>query len=137
MWKRYDGCLSNSERVDQALAWLSLPTSERPHLLTLCFSNVDSAGHKSDPESPIVAHAVTQVDNALGDLFDGIERLPYGDQIALVLVSDHDMGKVDLDTMTDLITVTILGGIKIVLSDRMQAYSSHQTLHEPMPSATL
>ncbi|NCO20328.1 MAG: alkaline phosphatase family protein, partial [Gammaproteobacteria bacterium] len=44
-WKPYAGETSHEARVDQVLAWLDLPKSERPQFLTLYFSAVDSAGH--------------------------------------------------------------------------------------------
>ena len=108
--------MSNLNRVNQALDWLSLPAAKRPHVLTLYFPNVDSAGHNSGPISLAVAHAVEQVDDALGELLDGVESLPYGDQIALVLVSDHGMGQVDPYMVDNLNAIANLRDTTIILT---------------------
>ncbi|HIC57222.1 MAG TPA: alkaline phosphatase family protein, partial [Acidobacteria bacterium] len=57
-WKPYDGQVPNRDRIQQVLAWLSLPVHQRPHLVTLYFSLVDSAGHNIGPESPEMQHSV-------------------------------------------------------------------------------
>ncbi len=44
-WKPYDSKMSNEARVNTILSWLDLPQHERPTMLTLYFSDVDSAGH--------------------------------------------------------------------------------------------
>jgi predicted AlkP superfamily pyrophosphatase or phosphodiesterase len=93
-WKPYDGDVPYEARVDSALAWLALPPAERPHLVLLYFSAVDSQGHRHGPDSPEVAEAVATVDAALGRLLDGIERLGRED-VNVVLVSDHGMAEPD------------------------------------------
>ena len=115
-WTTYDSRLRHRDRVDRVLAWLALPAPERPHLVTLYFSAVDSAGHNGGPTSPAVADAVRGVDAALGRLLDGIERLPYGDQVSTVLVSDHGMGRVDPDRVTGLWDVADLRDTRIVVT---------------------
>ena len=113
-WTAYNGRMSHRERVDRVLAWLGLPPEERPHLITLYFSAVDGAGHDAGPTSSAVAGAVRQVDDALGWLLDGIGRLPHGDHVSAVLVSDHGMAAVDPDLVTDLREVADLRDIRIV-----------------------
>ena len=94
LWKKFDTSVPNASRVDSALAWLELPANERPHLVTLYMSTVDSAGHRHGPDAPGVGSAILAVDSALGRLLDGIERLPIRGQVNLVLVSDHGMSSV-------------------------------------------
>src|SRR5262249_30525925 len=43
-YRNYDAQVSNSERVAQTLNWLRLPEKERPHFITLYFSDADDAG---------------------------------------------------------------------------------------------
>ncbi len=90
-WRRFDGSVPNEDRVDQVLEWLAEPPEARPHMITLYFSDVDGAGHRYGPDSPEVAEAVARVDGALGRLLDGLDALPHGDEVYVVLVSDHGM----------------------------------------------
>lgn len=94
-WKVYDNDVTYNARVDSALAWLDLPPAQRPHLVLLYFSAVDSAGHRDGPDSQAVADAVAEVDAVLGRLLDGIERRGLADRTNLVLVSDHGMAQPD------------------------------------------
>ncbi len=90
---KFDAGISNSKRVEQALAWLHLPTEQRPHFITLYFSDADTAGHQYGPDSPQVADAVHELDRELGKLVDGINesRLP----VDLIVLADHGMAKVE------------------------------------------
>ena len=42
---KYDGKIPNDRRVEQVVEWLKLPKAERPHFITLYFSDVDHEGH--------------------------------------------------------------------------------------------
>ena len=111
-WTRYDDRGSHRERVDEVLGWLALPPERRPHLVTLYFSSVDGAGHRTGPASPAVAEAVEQVDADLGRLLDGIDALPHGDAVSVVLVSDHGMAATE--AVIDLGAVADLRGVRVV-----------------------
>ena len=90
-WKPYDGKVANEARVDMALGWLDLPARQRPTLLTLYFSDVDSAGHDFSPEAPEVKQAVFKVDRAIGHLLAGLKARGIYSQVNLIIVSDHGM----------------------------------------------
>jgi predicted AlkP superfamily pyrophosphatase or phosphodiesterase len=115
-YKPYDGRVPNEQRVDSVLAWLALPESSRPHMLTLYFSNVDNAGHEHGPLSTQVDTATREVDTALGRLLDGIARLPIKDRVYVLLVSDHGMTETSprwyagLDTLIDMRGVRLAEG---------------------------
>ena len=113
-WTRYADRGSRRERVDQVLDWLALPPRRRPHLVTLYFSSVDGAGHRGGPASPAVAEAVEQVDAALGRLLDGIDALPHGGAVSVVLLSDHGMAATR--TAVDLGAIADLRGVRAVVS---------------------
>ena len=115
-WTEYDGRLPDDDRVEQVLEWLRLPERERPHLVTLYFSGVDSAGHDAGPVSDEVRDAIRGVDFALGRLLDGIEQLPHGDLVSIVVVSDHGMGLVDHTLTTDLRAVADMQDARIVVT---------------------
>lgn len=94
-WLAYDPKLDAKQRVRQVLAWLERPPSRRPHLLTLYFEKVDSAGHDHGPGSAEVRAAVAEVDAAMAQLLAGIEALGPGLAVNLVVVSDHGMAPLD------------------------------------------
>ncbi len=95
-WKPYDGAITPDQRVDQVLAWLDLPTDQRPGFLTLYFDDVDHAGHHHGPDSPQVDDALRRTDAALARLVDGLRRCGLIDRINLIVLSDHGMASVPL-----------------------------------------
>ncbi len=101
-WTPYEHYKPHKERIDQILTWLALPEVERPRLLTLYFSDVDSAGHRYGPETAEEGNAIMKVDNSLADLRAGIEELGLTDRVNLVVVSDHGMTKIDPEFMVYL-----------------------------------
>ncbi|MFZ0736863.1 MAG: ectonucleotide pyrophosphatase/phosphodiesterase [Candidatus Acidiferrales bacterium] len=101
----YDSHIPNDRRVSQAIAWLHLPEAQRPHFITLYFSDVDGAGHEFGPDSKETGDAVHLVDGIVGNLEAELSKLPL--RIDLIVVADHGMEKVegdwiDLDRYADL-----------------------------------
>lgn len=89
----YDKGVPYGKRISQVLDWLALPEPERPRLITLYFSSVDTAGHRYGPLAPQTAKAVAEVDAHIGDLLAGIERLGANTANVLI-VSDHGMAEI-------------------------------------------
>lgn len=96
-WKPYDGSAPHADRIDQVLEWFDLPEDQRPDLVTLYFSTVDSAGHRYGPLAEPVQAALEEVDQHLTTLLDGLAQRGWLDQMHLLLVSDHGMSWVDFD----------------------------------------
>jgi predicted AlkP superfamily pyrophosphatase or phosphodiesterase len=94
-WFSYDGDIGNRERVETVLEWLQKPTAERPRLITLYMSDVDSAGHDYGPSSKEVATAVSEVDAEIGYLVQQLNKLGMLSQVDIMLTSDHGMARVD------------------------------------------
>jgi len=123
IYKHYDGRVPDAQRVDSVLAWLALPETSRPHMITLYISDLDGAGHRNGPLSPQVDSAGWRVDAALGRLLDGLEQSPVRDRVYLVLTADHGMSEqsprwfVALDTLIDTTGV------------RIPEYGPNATLH--------
>lgn len=122
-WRPYDGRVPNRERIEQVRAWLSLPPAERPHLVTLYFSLVDSAGHRLGPDHPDMRGSVESADGLLGQLLEAIDALPHAERVALVVVSDHGMAAPDPAATTVLPEVANLRGVRLV--DAGPAVSLH------------
>jgi predicted AlkP superfamily pyrophosphatase or phosphodiesterase len=90
-WEKYDGKVPNSQRIDQVLAWLTMPDDKRPSFVAVYFSDTDSAGHEHGPDSPEVLEAIKTVDVSIGQLVDGLKAKGLIDQTDVVIVSDHGM----------------------------------------------
>lgn len=91
-WRSYSKAISGAERVDQVLKWMAQPAANRPHLYTLYFENVDDHSHWYGPASEKNAEAIGRVDDWLGRLLDGIDKLPFADQVNIIVLSDHGQG---------------------------------------------
>lgn len=101
-WQLFDSSVPPDARVDQALAWLDLPPSQRPTLVSLYFEQADVAGHSYGPDSLQVDEALVTVDAALGRLVAGLRERKLFDTTNLVVVSDHGMSATSPDRMVFL-----------------------------------
>jgi predicted AlkP superfamily pyrophosphatase or phosphodiesterase len=101
---KYDGKIPNEQRVEQVVEWLKLPKPERPHFITLYFSDVDHQGHEAGPDAPQTHAAIKAVDAVLGKLFGELKALPV--PLDIFVVSDHGMaavrGDIDLSKLANL-----------------------------------
>jgi predicted AlkP superfamily pyrophosphatase or phosphodiesterase len=83
----------------------NLLSAQRPHFITLYYSNVDHGGHEFGPDSPQTAEAVRHVDDLVGMLKANLKELTL--PIDLFVVSDHGMENIagnwiGLDRFADL-----------------------------------
>jgi predicted AlkP superfamily pyrophosphatase or phosphodiesterase len=113
-WMPFDDDMPNSERVKRVLGWLRLPEGERPSFLTLYFSDVDTAGHRTGPDSEETRNAVISVDKEVGDLVSGVRAAGLDDRVHYVIVSDHGMAALSpdrtivVDDFIDLATADVV-----------------------------
>ena len=106
---RYDEKVPNRARVRRALEWLQLPPEQRPHMITLYFSELDTASHRNRLESREIERAAQSLDSAIGSLLNGIDALPVAGQVNLVITSDHGMvetGRSRTITVESLVTLS-------------------------------
>ncbi len=96
-WKRFDANVSGNRRVGQVLKWLAMPVEKRPHLITLYFEHVDTDSHTYGVGSKESIAEIKRVDRYLGKLMDGIDDLPFSEDVYIVLVSDHGQSSYDED----------------------------------------
>ncbi len=114
-WRAFDASISGEARIAQALAWLALPEPDRPQLITLYFEQVDDASHRFGPGSPESIAAIAKVDSWIGELLDGIGTDSLGQQVNVVVVSDHGQLRF-LDDEPPLVLSEIIGldGVTVV-----------------------
>ncbi len=121
---KFDNHFPDEKRIQQVIAWLRLPAAQRPHFITLYYSNVDHAGHEYGPDSPQTGAAVGLVDKLVGNLWADLNQLQL--PINLIVVSDHGMEReqgpwIDLDKYTDLSHFVTVGSLLYPDSDAAAA----------------
>ena len=115
-YRAFDRRVPHRERVQQAIDWLALPAEQRPDLVTLYFSVVDSTGHTYGPAAPATLSAIIEVDRQISLLWQAIELINTQQEadINLMLVSDHGMSEVNPDLFIDTNTLPRPKGFKRV-----------------------
>ena len=109
--KAYNDRTPNRDRVRAVLEWLNLPPERRPHLVTLYFSEVDTASHAGPLDAPAVQRAAQSLDRAIGQLLDGIDALPIKDRVVLLVTSDHGMVETSRQRSITIESLTSLDGV--------------------------
>lgn len=104
-WLDFDGSMSSSKRVEKLLNWLSVSSKDRADFATLYFNEVDSKGHYFGPDSEEVNLSIASVDQALGDLRKGLNKLRLLERVTFVITSDHGMVNVPDDHVIDVSNV--------------------------------
>jgi len=129
----YNNSVPDEKRIEQAIAWLKLPTAERPHFITLYYFEPDHSGHEFGPDSEQTRQAVQHVDSLIGTLAADLKEIPL--PIDLVVVSDHGMTNVegdwiDLDRYADLSDfVTIKNESALYAPSEEAAERAYKQLH--------
>ena len=113
-WLPFDDKASPAGRVQEVLDLLALPPERRPSFLTTYFSDVDHAGHENGPDSPELITAASHLDEALGQIVDGVGRLGLDDRTTIVVVSDHGMTPTSADRLIFLDDYVDLDSIDFV-----------------------
>jgi alkaline phosphatase D len=85
-------------RIDNTVALLELPGADRPHLITIYYSEPDHEGHEFGPDASETKAAALKVDVLVGKLRTALDTT--GLPIDLVVVSDHGMAEVEGDWIT-------------------------------------
>jgi len=115
-------------RIDDAVALLKLPETERPHFITIYYSEPDHEGHEFGPDAAQTKAAVMKMDKLIGKLERALKATSL--PIDLVVVSDHGMAKVEgewstLEDFADLTNFESAGYLIYGKSeeDRAHAYT--------------
>ena len=128
-WKKYDGSVPFTARVDTVLHWLQLPLEERPRLIMLYFQEPDGIGHEYGPVHEETGRVMEELDNILGYLKRGIDALEYGDKVNLLVTSDHGMGATSKERYVNIYdhmeaewVEKVIGGNPVYLVDAVDEY---------------
>ncbi len=97
-WKKYDGRVPHEERIAQVEQWLRMEGPLKPGLVIVYFSDVDSAGHRTGPDSPDTKAAIAMVDASVGALVQRARAIQPN--LNIVLLSDH--GQIAVESNIDL-----------------------------------
>jgi predicted AlkP superfamily pyrophosphatase or phosphodiesterase len=110
-------------RIDSVVAWLKLPSSTRPRMITLYFSEPDHTSHMFGPNAPQTHKKLMHMDSLLGYLMNGIRetRVP----VNTILVSDHGMSELTVNDET----FTFLDELYNVKSNRVRTVVSSTLAH--------
>ena len=109
---RFDDAVPHATRIQGVLDWLQLPPDSAPAFMTLYFSEVDGAGHRSGPDAIATDSAIALVDRSVGALWAGLRRRGLDGRVNLVIVADHGMSETSPDRL-------------ILLDDYLEAGSYH------------
>ncbi len=107
-YHRFDDTVPPSNRVQAVFDWLNLPEADRPHLITIYFSMVDTKGHDAGPNAPETQAAVMQADSLVGMLMNGLKSIKL--PVNVILTSDHGMYEMQNKPETFIITDKFLEG---------------------------
>jgi predicted AlkP superfamily pyrophosphatase or phosphodiesterase len=87
----FDAEVGEAQKVERILAWLDLPTDERPRLIMSWWHGSDRAGHRYGPNARAVAAALHEQDAHLEALLAGLDARNAWSHTTLLVVSDHGM----------------------------------------------
>jgi predicted AlkP superfamily pyrophosphatase or phosphodiesterase len=90
----YNHSTPNKKRLEQILAWLRLPETERPNFIAGYFATIDDAGHEFGENSPQLINAISKLDALIASFILQINQ-EFDGKVNIVIVSDHGMTKVN------------------------------------------
>jgi predicted AlkP superfamily pyrophosphatase or phosphodiesterase len=96
----YDESINNEERINTVVNWLTLPKEQRPHFITLYFSDSDNSGHNYGPDSKEMEETAHYLDSLIGDLKNKLDHC--GLDVNLLIVSDHGMKEIFPDGLLNI-----------------------------------
>jgi predicted AlkP superfamily pyrophosphatase or phosphodiesterase len=73
---------------------LGYGTMPGPNLIAISFSALDRVGHDYGPNSHQVQDSLIRLDETLGELFDGLDRLAGPGRYTVALSADHGVGPI-------------------------------------------
>ncbi|MEZ5082418.1 MAG: ectonucleotide pyrophosphatase/phosphodiesterase [Bacteroidales bacterium] len=90
-WKTYTKDFPYKQQIDSVISWLQKPEDYRPQLILWYFDEPDQTGHIAGPDSQELESKIIELDFLLGYFINEIEKLPFREQINVIVTSDHGM----------------------------------------------
>ncbi|XP_039265266.2 venom phosphodiesterase 2-like [Styela clava] len=87
-------------RIYQVLKWLDMPAKDRPSIIMMYMDMVDHAGHDSGPAGHEVDVAISQADDMVGMLMDGLKARNLDKCVNIMILADHGMANISCDQLT-------------------------------------
>ena len=123
-WKKYDGNVTFTARIDSVVKWFGYPEDKRPRLINLYFEEPDATTHEFGPVSDVTKALVENLDSLLGVLREKLANLPNANKINLIVLSDHGIASVSPDRYINIRAVvpermvdSFSGGNPVILVD--------------------
>ncbi|GAD99734.1 Type I phosphodiesterase / nucleotide pyrophosphatase family protein [Paecilomyces variotii No. 5] len=118
-YDRYNGSETLPRKVDRVLEYLDLPGEEtesydgdkRPQFIAAYVPDVDRDGHRFGPNSTEIRATITEADDMLARLFQGIRDRNLTNIVNIVVVSDHGMATTSnerLVQLEDLVDISLV-----------------------------
>ncbi|KAI7876207.1 alkaline phosphatase-like protein [Lichtheimia hyalospora FSU 10163] len=91
----YERGVTAHNKMEKALGWLDMPFEERPQMISIYVPQVDQKGHGGGPQGAQLNGVLTQMDDAVGALLQGLKERNLDPHVNVVIVSDHGMAQTD------------------------------------------
>ena len=107
---KYNGKELLPKKVARILEFIDKPGLEnpdvkqqsRPQLIAAYVPNVDAMGHLYGPNSTEIRATISEVDEMLDQIFQGLEQRNLTDIVNVIIVSDHGMATTDVARMIQI-----------------------------------
>ncbi|KAF7210747.1 transcript variant X2 [Nothobranchius furzeri] len=84
-------------RILTMLHWLHLPDDERPYVYAVHSEQPDTFGHRLGPLSSELDNTLTDLDNVIGQLMNGLKQMNLHRCVNVIIVGDHGMEEAHCD----------------------------------------
>jgi predicted AlkP superfamily pyrophosphatase or phosphodiesterase len=108
-YHKFDDRVPHGDRIQAVFDWLNLPEADRPHVITIYFSMVDTKGHEHGPNAPETHAAVAEADSLVGMLMGGLKNIDL--PVNVILTSDHGMMEMQPKPETFIYTEDMFEGL--------------------------
>ncbi|KAK7110986.1 hypothetical protein V1264_014774 [Littorina saxatilis] len=93
-WLAYGGKMTYEDRIRTAVDWLH---EQNMQFVALYFDEPDTTGHTYGPFAKQTADKVREMDGVLGLILESLDAAGLGDDVNVIVTSDHGMADVNLE----------------------------------------